>query len=75
MTGLTLHNTHAEVQVKESKILRALRRSLSTAWLILKDFRNGLLGAGVSVGKAYEMLYVEPCLAKNRTDHSDPSRR
>lgn len=74
MTDLPLHETHSDIHDKELKSLQALRRCLSTAWLILKDFRNGLLGAGVSVGKAYEMIYVEPYQGKNREEHTDPRR-
>jgi len=70
MTDLAIQQSHPEIQTKESRILLALSHSLSTAWLILKDFRNGLTGAGLPIGKAFEMLYVEPCQASR---HQSPA--
>ena len=73
MTDLPIHLSIGNRFVKQSKMLRLLDHSLSTAWLILRDFRNGLLGAGLPVSKAYEMIYVEPYRCNEQDDQHGAS--
>ena len=74
MTDLPFQEYHPQIAVKESNILRAIRRHLSTIWLILRDCRNGLRGAGIPVSKACEMIYVEPYQGDGRGERTEPKR-
>ena len=74
MTDLPFHESYPQISVKQSKILPAVQRHLSTVWLILRDCRNGLRGAGIPVSKACEMIYVEPYQGNGRGERTAPNR-
>jgi hypothetical protein len=50
----------------------ALRSFLPTLWIVARDCRNAMLFTGISMGRAFEMIYVEPYRARRHEDPANP---
>ena len=74
MTDLSLTTSNNAVRSHGSRSIHLAARCLSFVGLVAVDCCRGLLGTGISMGKAFEMIYVEPYQPRRRDDFSDPER-
>lgn len=74
MTDLSLSTLQAAERSRGSKVFHLAGRCLSFLGIVARDCCNGLLGTGVSMGKAFEMIYVEPYQPRRRDECQDPER-
>jgi hypothetical protein len=72
MADISYQNSTIEIVKSEAQIV--IYRHPSTIWLVLRDCFNGLRGAGISVGEAYTMIYVEPYNGKPSRSGPGPDR-
>ena len=54
------------------RTLKPILAFLSTLGTVAIDCRNAMVGVGVTMGKAFEMLYVEPYQPRHRDDPWNP---
>jgi len=72
MTDIPSSGVHTLTYLPLRNVLRAFGAAIPTACRVAIDCRNAMLGTGMTMGKAFEMIYVEPYQARRRDDWSNP---
>ena len=74
MTDLSLTTSNNAVRSHGSRSIHLAGRCLSFMGLVAVDCCRGLLGTGISVGRAFEMIYVEPYQPRRKDELPDSER-